>query len=287
MSHVLVPHPPAALLRPRERVRAILRAFEGAQSEAHRASTGRRVFTESTAHRTGPCMPTSKPVGRRFRVSSSAEARRGSKGARRRAQHQPPSVLLAQPTSIRTSTSSTDSQTPHPPPHPLSAPRTAQVKPAVKLPYMYVMDSIMKNSREPYVELFSHNLPAVFRDTYRACGVVAGLQPKLERLFATWHSQRVLRPPLLRVIEAQIPELRAPHLNPRFAPVSAPLAYGCAQDSERGETMPRGRQAAHSGVPAARVGEAGRASAVVLPTCTTKRVHTPRVASPRRPIHAP
>jgi len=103
----------------------------------------------------------------------------------------------------------------------------------VKLPYMYVMDSIMKNSREPYVELFSHNLPAVFRDTYHACGAVAGLQPKLERLFATWHSQRVLRPPLLRVIEAQIPELRAPHLNPRFAPVSAPLANGCAQERER------------------------------------------------------
>ena len=35
-------------------------------------------------------------------------------------------------------------------------------------------------------------------------------------------SQRVLRPQLLRLIESQIPELRAPHLNPRFNPVRHP-----------------------------------------------------------------
>lgn len=36
-----------------------------------------------------------------------------------------------------------------------------QVKPASKLLYIYVMDSILKNVREPYVSLFAQNLPEV------------------------------------------------------------------------------------------------------------------------------
>jgi pre-mRNA cleavage complex 2 protein Pcf11 len=56
----------------------------------------------------------------------------------------------------------------------------------MKLPALYLMDSIAKNIGQPYVSLFSRYLERLFLQTYRE--VDAATQTKMEELLGTWRT---------------------------------------------------------------------------------------------------
>lgn len=57
-------------------------------------------------------------------------------------------------------------------------------KPEYRLPALYLLDSIAKNARDPYVQLFARNLPQMFLTAHESANTKT--QASLERLFGTW-----------------------------------------------------------------------------------------------------
>ncbi|KAK9837772.1 hypothetical protein WJX74_004756 [Apatococcus lobatus] len=63
--------------------------------------------------------------------------------------------------------------------------RLLNCDPSHKLPALYLLDSIVKNVRQPYISLFARNLPEVFSKVWQSC---EGARPQLTKLLGTWQS---------------------------------------------------------------------------------------------------
>src|SRR5581483_8089303 len=59
-----------------------------------------------------------------------------------------------------------------------------QAAPELKLPVLYLLDSISKNVGGIYIQIFSHNLARTFLDAYNV--VDQGTKQKLEKVLSTW-----------------------------------------------------------------------------------------------------
>ena len=60
-----------------------------------------------------------------------------------------------------------------------------QVPPELKLTHLYLLDSIAKNHRRPYAELFQQNIVSVFRNAFLAAANVKW-RGALHKLRETW-----------------------------------------------------------------------------------------------------
>eukprot|EP00854_Cymbomonas_tetramitiformis_P027605 gene27605-34063_t len=67
-----------------------------------------------------------------------------------------------------------------------------QVPPKRKLPYIYLMDSIVKNVQKPYTTHFAERLPTMFARCYKSLSEQKDVQQKMERVFKTWHHQKAM-----------------------------------------------------------------------------------------------
>ncbi|KAA6426564.1 MAG: pre-mRNA cleavage complex 2 Pcf11-like [Trebouxia sp. A1-2] len=108
--------------------------------------------------------------------------------------------------------------------HVLSAPSSG------KLPTLYLVDSILKNVKEPYISLFCRNLIQVFFDVWQQREV----HPQLLKLLATWDG--IFPPQLLTVLKQRVAQD-----VPRQASGNA-LQFGQAQSSDWSQRAENGQQ---------------------------------------------
>ncbi|KAL0041726.1 hypothetical protein WJX79_002516 [Trebouxia sp. C0005] len=108
--------------------------------------------------------------------------------------------------------------------HVLSAPSSG------KLPTLYLVDSILKNVKEPYISLFCRNLIQVFFDVWQQREV----HPQLLKLLATWDG--IFPPQLLTVLKQRVAQD-----VPRQATGNA-LQFGQAQSSDWSQRAENGQQ---------------------------------------------
>ena len=152
---------------------------------------------------------------------------------------QPPTVPLSAPTYP----APTAPLTPRPP-HPLT-PRPPPLLPRAhhpsdqapadrKLPLLYLVDSIIKNVRHPYVAHFSVRLVPLYEQTYVQAD--PAVQRSMEKLLGTWNGY--LDDGLVRTLDAfvrsrraqPVPEPRPPLPPPTAAVVQRPLPPPPTQD---------------------------------------------------------
>ncbi|GBF95115.1 hypothetical protein Rsub_07699 [Raphidocelis subcapitata] len=88
----------------------------------------------------------------------------------------------------------------------------------VKLPALYVLDSIVKNVREPYKSLFSRGLPEVFGSVWDS--TLPDRRGPLSRLFATWGG--VFAPEVLERVKERMVSAAPPPMQQQF-PGPAPM----------------------------------------------------------------
>ncbi|KAK9867749.1 hypothetical protein WJX84_000921 [Apatococcus fuscideae] len=92
--------------------------------------------------------------------------------------------------------------------------RLLNCDPKHKLPALYLLDSIVKNVRQPYISLFARNLPEVFSKIWQSC---EDARQQLTKLLGTWTS--LFPAEMLSVIQQRIQSVPQ-------RPVSAPRPVG-------------------------------------------------------------
>ncbi|KAJ9051780.1 mRNA 3' end processing factor [Entomophthora muscae] len=112
--------------------------------------------------------------------------------------------------------------------------RLHQVEPSLKLPLLYLIDSVIKNNGGVYIEGFKANILNVFLEAYKK--VQADQREKFERVLSTWINSKIFPSFILDRITDAISDLKeqesAPsrstqvHVNPKF------VAKGDKHDSD-------------------------------------------------------
>lgn len=69
----------------------------------------------------------------------------------------------------------------------------AEVAVARKMPYLYLMDSIVKNVSNPYAGMFRPHAADVFRDVWNAAAKDSAVRGSLQRLLATWRDMEYVQ----------------------------------------------------------------------------------------------
>lgn len=100
-----------------------------------------------------------------------------------------------------------------------------KVEPNIKLPLLYLVDSIVKNSGGVYIQKFSSSIAQVFTEAYKQ--VSFEQQEKFDRVLSTWISNEIFDGKVLNRINTELRALKAPtkprtsnvvHVNPKFVP---------------------------------------------------------------------
>ena len=99
-----------------------------------------------------------------------------------------------------------------------------------KLPLLYLVDSIVKNVRHPYVGLFSARLAPIFESTYDQAS--ATVQRSMEKLLATWPGY--LDDALVRALEAFVQSRK----NGGQPKAVAPPLLPAAQQQQQQQPLP-------------------------------------------------
>jgi hypothetical protein len=109
--------------------------------------------------------------------------------------------------------------------------RLDQIHPAdaMRLTILYLIDSIIKNIGEPYITLFTAEIPRIFNDTFSACQVDK-IRMSMIKLLNTWRDPKLRFPAsLFQVIDAHIRATPRPGAQPpvdRRRPMDPNFASG-------------------------------------------------------------
>ncbi|KAI0221696.1 mRNA 3' end processing factor [Massospora cicadina] len=102
-----------------------------------------------------------------------------------------------------------------------------KVEPSLKLPLLYLIDSVIKNHGDVYINGFKANIHKVFTEAYKK--VQPDQREKFERVLATWNNSKIFPAAILDRINADIQRFKRqadlparPNaqvlVNPRFVP---------------------------------------------------------------------
>lgn len=123
--------------------------------------------------------------------------------------------------------------------------------PSAKLPTLYLLDSIVKNVKEPYISLFCRNLVQVFSDAWQQREV----HPQLLKLLSMWEG--IFPSQLLKVLKQRTQPAQVSHqpaglitsnqVDPRATPWQQPSGPGALPKTGSSNGYYAGQHSAHTG----------------------------------------